>query len=592
MKFQVMPPFARFIRLSRSRAACVTVFVSIFLPLCTPRPASAQCATEPTADQFKVVTLIEPGTGGLTDNDEGVVQIAVAKDGRVFLAKMQTGEIHVYTGTANQTVLAAKIPTFFSPGEGLVGIALAPDFETAHWLYAMYSDPCGLDCADRSSELARFTVSADNKLSNKKVILRFPRARDNQNHATGGLAFATDGTLVIGTADNTDPHDATNNGYGPVNEGHSTGDAQRTAGNTNDLRGKILRIKPVAFADNQTPAAGIGSTYTIPAGNLFQASATTKPEIYAMGCRNPFSARIDAGTGWIFWGDVGPDASSMSASRGPSGHDEFNLTAAPGNFGHPYCNGYNVPYGAYPDYASKYNCDAPVNNSPNNTGNKNLPPARPALIAYSSGNSTDDDARFNPMHGPETAISGPMYRFNPASASTVKFPAYYEGKIFFMDWSRRLTKFITVNYPAATIPAGAAGVSNFAPQGLPVASYIDAQFAPGGAYEGSLYLARFSSDGYTGKASGLYRVEFNNPAYDNSCYKTFGGSPMAVKISRGAPVWAQSAFTIPAGYRTAEFYDLGGRLLWSYHRETARNEMRVPLPDQLGKGVWRARLRP
>lgn len=558
-------------------------------------PAVAQCTAEPPGSQFRVVTLIAPGTGNLTTGDEGVVQIAVAKDGRVFMAKMRTGEVRVYTGTANQSVLAAKIPTFSSPGEGLVGIALAPDFASSNWFYAMYSDPCGLDCPDRASELARFTVDAENRLTRKKVILRFPRSRDNQNHATGGLAFSDDGTLVIGTADNTDPHDEANAGYGPVNEVRAAADAQRTSANTNDLRGKILRIKPIPFPDNEAPAPGAGSTYAIPTGNLFQASPTTRPEIFAMGVRNPFLVRIDPITGWIFWGDVGPDAGSNSATRGPAGHDEWNLAASAGNYGHPYCNGYNVPYGIPPAFTAKYDCGAPVNNSPHNTGNRNLPPARPALIAYSSGNSGDDDARFNPLHTPETAISGPMYRFNPASPSTVKFPAYYEGKVFFMDWSRRILRFLTLTYPGGTIPAGSAGVRDFAPQGIPAASFIDAQFAPGGTYEGSLYLARFSTNGYADKASGLYRVEFNNPSQDNSCYKRFGPVPTVIggiSDASGPPSWARGTLVLPAGSLGADFYDLEGRLIWTNSRPAGGGEMHLPLPDRLGKGIWHARLKP
>ncbi len=566
--------------------------VTAFFIGCASVWVAAQCKVEPPMSKFRVVTLVAPGEGALTDGDEGVVQIAVAPDGRVFLAKLQTGEVRVYTGTANQTKLAGKIPTYWAAGEGLVGIALAPDFAATHWLYAMYSDPCGLDCPERASELARFTVDADDKLTAKKVILRFARARDNNNHATGGLAFAPDGTLVIGTADNTNPHDEANAGYGPVNPALAAGDAQRTSANTNDLRGKILRIKPIPFADDKTPAPGIGGTYAIPSGNLFPASANTRPEIYAMGCRNPFSARIDGVTGWVFWADVGPDAGSSSAARGPAGHDEWNLAMSPGNYGHPYCNGYNVAYGIPPDFTRKYDCAAPVNDSPRNTGRRELPPARPALIAYSSGNSSDDDTRFNPLHQPETAISGPMYRFNPASASKVRFPAYYEGKVFFMEWSRRLTKFLTLEYPSGSIPAGAAGVSDFAPAGLPVASYIDAQFAPAGQYEGSLYLARFSSNGYTDKASGLYRVEFNDPAFDNSCYQPFGPAQVSIWIGRGAPAWAQGSISLPAGYRGAEFFDIQGRRVWGYRRASAAGEGRLRLPEQMGNGVWRARFAP
>jgi hypothetical protein len=53
----------------------------------------------------------------------------------------------------------------------------------------------------------------------------------------------------------------------------------------------------------------------------------------------------------------------------------------PGNYGWPYCVRDNVPYNDY-DFATstsgpKFNCAAPVNNSPNNTGLTNLPRSSP-----------------------------------------------------------------------------------------------------------------------------------------------------------------------------------------------------------------------
>ena len=127
---------------------------------------------------------------------------------------------------------------------------------------------------------------------------------------------------------------------------------------------------------------------------------------------------------------------------------------------------------------------------------------------------------------------------------------------------------------------------------MPVASYIDAQLAPAGTYEGSLYLARYSSDGYNGAASGLYRIEFNNPAYDNSRYKRFGQATTALKTGRGAPAWAQGNFTLPAGYHSVSFFDLQGRLVWTYSRPTADLTAHLALPMALGKGIWQARLNP
>ena len=91
-----------------------------------------------------------------------------------------------------------------------------------------------------------------------------------------------------------------------------------------------------------------------------------------MGNRNPFRISVDAETGWLYWGEVGPDAGSDSAARGPRGYDEFNQARGAGNFGWPYVIADNkaVPRLRLRHAASgpAFNPAAPVNNSPNNTG--------------------------------------------------------------------------------------------------------------------------------------------------------------------------------------------------------------------------------
>ena len=93
---------------------------------------------------------------------------------------------------------------------------------------------------------------------------------------------------------------------------------------------------------------GIGTTYTIPAGNMFDEAQDTAnqtlPEIYAMGFRNPFRITVDPKTGWLLLGDYGPDAGSTVANRGPQGSVEFNVVDQPGFYGWPYCVRDNVPY--------------------------------------------------------------------------------------------------------------------------------------------------------------------------------------------------------------------------------------------------------
>ena len=97
-----------------------------------------------------------------------------------------------------------------------------------------------------------------------------------------------------------------------------------------------------------------------------------------MGFRNPFRIGLDEQNNNLLVADYGPDAGSVSATRGPNGRVEWNILDEPGNYGWPYCVGNNTPYNDY-NFASStagatFNCAAPVNDSPNNTGLTNLPP--------------------------------------------------------------------------------------------------------------------------------------------------------------------------------------------------------------------------
>ncbi|MDT0461292.1 PQQ-dependent sugar dehydrogenase, partial [Streptomyces sp. DSM 41527] len=154
-------------------------------------------------------------------------------------------------------------------------------------------------------------------------------------HVGGDIDFDKDGNLYLSTGDDTNPF--ASDGYTPIDERPDRNpafDAQRTSGNTNDLRGKILRIK----------VAEDGS-YTVPEGNLFEpGTEKTRPEIYAMGFRNPFRFSVDQATGILYVGDYGPDAGAADPKRGPSGKVEFARVTKAGNFGWPYCVGENEPY--------------------------------------------------------------------------------------------------------------------------------------------------------------------------------------------------------------------------------------------------------
>ena len=348
--------------------------------------------------------------------------LEVASDGRVFYVERE-GALKLYNPNTTATTTIEIFHVFSGLEDGLQGIALDPEFDDNGWMYLFYS-PAGAQPIQRVS---RFTFDGES-LSNEMVIFEIDVQRDQCCHSAGELEFDADGNLYIGVGDNTNPFESS--GFSPIDEraGREAWDAQRTSANTHDLRGKILRITP---EDD--------GSYSIPAGNLFPADGSQgRPEIYVMGVRNPFRINPDPTTGFLYWGDVGPDAAQEAAGRGPAGLDEWNRTREPGNFGWPYCIGPNLAYNDY-DFATStsgtpFNCAVPMNASPNNTGATSLPAAQPAWIWYPYSSAIDHPQIPD---GPgRTAMAGPTYTYNPSQESDVAFPAYFDRIPLLFEWSR------------------------------------------------------------------------------------------------------------------------------------------------------------
>src|SRR5262245_13465996 len=300
------------------------------------------------------------------------MELAIAPDGRVFYAE-RAGKVKIFKPQNSSIVVAGQLSVSTSLEDGLLGIALDPGFATNNWLYLFYSP----SAPTPEQHISRFTMVGDTlDLTSEKLLLVIPTQRDQCCHSAGCLTFGPGGNLFISVGDNTNPFES--DGFAPLDErvGRSAWDSQKSASNANDLRGKILRIHPEP-----------DGTYTIPPGNLFPTNGSAgKPEIYVMGDRNPFRISVDSATGWLYWGEVGPDAGATNALRGPKGYDEWNQARTAGNYGWPYFVANNKPYVDYnfatSNSTTAFNPNAPVNNSPNNTGPANLPPARSAWIWY------------------------------------------------------------------------------------------------------------------------------------------------------------------------------------------------------------------
>lgn len=363
---------------------------------------------------------------------ESPMDLEVASDGAVFFVELG-GRVRRYDPTTRFTSTIAEIDVFQNFEDGLIGIVLDPGFDTNGWVYLFYSPADG---APRQ-HISRFTWNGTvlDPLS-EVVLLDFPTQRDECCHSGGSMVFDGQGNLLIAVGDNTNPF--ASDGYAPVDErsGRAPWDAQGTSSNTSDFRGKILRISP-----------NPDGSYDIPEGNLFPGGQGGLAEIYAMGVRNPFRISIDPATGWLYWGDVGPDARNATPGRGPAGLDEWNQAREAGNFGWPYCIGPNLAYSDW-DFATGsskgvYNCEAPVNDSPNNTGATSLPPAIPAWIWYPYGPSTEFPGITD---GPgRTAMAGPVYQYDASRPDEIGLPAYFQDRLLIYEWSRSYIRVVTLD---------------------------------------------------------------------------------------------------------------------------------------------------
>ncbi len=355
------------------------------------------------------------------------MEIAVTPNNNVYIIE-RSGNFYVYKPSDNSTKLIHKFKvrpdTKQAFGNGLLGMTIDPDFATNKFIYFFYS-PDSLPAHQNISRFKMFTEDSID-IASEKVIIQVPIDLEVSAHTGGSLAWDKNKNLFISTGDNTVPFES--NGYAPLDErnGRKTFDAQRSAANTNDLRGKIIRIHPEA-----------DGSYTIPDGNLFaKGTANTRPEIYAMGCRNPYRMAVNEATSTVYWGEVGPDAGD-DTKYDPRGYDEFNQAKKAGNYGWPYFVGDSKPYHDS-DFATHaigalFDVNGPGNNSPNNTGLKKLPAPTKAMIWYPYRLSDE----FPDLgEGGRTAIAGWFYHYNKNLAKKNSIPGYYDNCLFVMDWMR------------------------------------------------------------------------------------------------------------------------------------------------------------
>jgi glucose/arabinose dehydrogenase len=189
-------------------------------------------------------------------------KIRIVRDGKIFATP--------FLDIANLVSCCAE--------RGLLGLALAPGFgKTTGTFFVDYTDRNGDTVIARGTAEANGASNTGGSLQNVLQI-----GQPFANHNGGMLAFGPDGYLYIGMGD-----------------GGSGGDPRGNGQSVRTLLGKILRIDVISDPGSDR--------YLVPKTNPLVAQAAAKPEIWALGMRNPWRFSFDRANGDLWIGDVGQD---------------------------------------------------------------------------------------------------------------------------------------------------------------------------------------------------------------------------------------------------------------------------------------------
>ena len=354
----------------------------------------------------------------LVPGSRDALQLEVLANGDIVFVEF-AGGVKRWDAKTKKVITLGRVPTYAKGEVGLLGFAVSPNFLQNGHLFTLHCPSAKQD----TMRVSRFVVKGDvMDVKGEEVLLEWPYDDEHIFHMGGAVFMDGRGHLYIGNGDNCHWNPGLPLDLRP---GRKSWDALRSAGNSQDLRGKILRIKPKA-----------GGGYEIPRGNLFGDPKRGRPEIYAMGVRNPFRMTVDDATGTLYFGDVGPNVMPKLNIK-PYGYDEINAAPKAGNFGWPLFIGPNEPYPVYDFDKNKvvatFRPDAPENHSPNNTGIKKLPSAQPALIWYGNLKSKHFPSLGT---GGRSIMAGPVYHYDPKSQSSVRLPKELDGYLFIYEWMR------------------------------------------------------------------------------------------------------------------------------------------------------------
>ncbi|MBK8237585.1 MAG: PQQ-dependent sugar dehydrogenase [Deltaproteobacteria bacterium] len=245
----------------------------------------------PGADRVRV----EPRFGQIAIED-GVALVQHPSDDARWYLVTKPGVVYTWRGDAAATVFADLSARVHIAGEaGLLDLAFDPAFADNGRVFLSYNAEGGTAMLSR---IAVATSDDDGRtLATDGLLTVIEIDQPYENHNGGDIDFGNDGMLYLGLGD-----------------GGSAGDPQGNGQRRDTLLGKMIRIDVRDTSE--------ASPYAVPPDNPFVDEQGTRPEIWALGFRNPWRWSFDRPSGALWAGDVGQHR-----------YEEVDRVTAGGNYG-------------------------------------------------------------------------------------------------------------------------------------------------------------------------------------------------------------------------------------------------------------------
>jgi glucose/arabinose dehydrogenase len=514
------------------------------------------------ASQFKVTELFNktgsPAAATTDPNISEPVQMDVhgVYNGTVlshvdiyFVERL--GKVKHYDGLTKKVTAIGDIPVWGRYDNGLMGIALSPDFNTTRLVYFWYSPRIDNATANRRLRLSRIQLKTDKTLdmASEQILIDILASKTDEWHSGGPMQFDAHGDLWITIGNNS--RDLNNNGdlskppiFTHYSKTDSSASAEWGSSNTASMRGGIIRIHPdTSIKGYSIPADNFGEYWAKQFESRGNAALAAEyrnpqkvlPEVYVKGSRSNFSLTVHPTQRWVAWGEV----------NYANTFDELNLIDRPTFTGFPYFHGNNTRiFGQQEVLGYVQDSLSPRNTSPLNTGVITLPPAKAAI-------------KTNLVN---VVMGGPFYFFDRSLVSSTKFPPHFHNTWLTSSfngglWLHELdTAAMVIKQTHNLIPGIFTAVR--------LRNYVQSKYGP----DGSLYILNYSGNQY-GAASnpGIMRVD-----YSGSCIPVSIEPPITpndqrnnFRSSEGITFTSGQFIIASAGLHRFEITTLSGEIIYS-----------------------------